>query len=100
MKMNLPEGLIAYKRTPVFDEKTLPAGLQRGHNTKTGVWGVIHILEGKLLYRKLEPFSEIIVDVTMPPVIIEPLVLHEVAPVGSVRFYVEFHAAPTSKNAG
>ena len=36
----LPPGLTAYKRTPVFDQDSLPAGLRRSHRTKTGVWGV------------------------------------------------------------
>jgi hypothetical protein len=33
-----------YRRTPVFDENTLPAGLRRAHRTKPGVWGVIRVL--------------------------------------------------------
>lgn len=90
----LSPDLPAYKRTPVFDETTLPAGLRKRHSTKAGVWGVIHILEGKLLYRTLEPFNEVIADASMPSLIIEPQMEHEVDPVGSVRFYVEFHAEP------
>ena len=31
MKPILPAGLKAYKRTPIFDEHTLPAGLRREH---------------------------------------------------------------------
>jgi tellurite resistance-related uncharacterized protein len=51
MSSELPPGLVAYKRTPEFDENTLPAGLKKAHSTKAGVWGVIHILEGRLIYR-------------------------------------------------
>ncbi|MEO7410774.1 MAG: DUF1971 domain-containing protein, partial [Sphingomicrobium sp.] len=47
-------GMISpYKSTPVFDEKTLPAGLRKEHRTKPGVWGVIRMLEGRLRYRVL-----------------------------------------------
>ena len=40
--------LAPYKRTPVFDETTLPDGLRREHRTKAGVWGIIRVLEGRL----------------------------------------------------
>jgi len=94
MSSELPPGFVAYKRTPEFDENTLPAGLKKAHSTKAGVWGVIHILEGRLLYRTLEPMSERLVDASSPAIIIEPQQLHEVAPQGGVRFYVEFHKMP------
>ena len=30
----LPQGLTAYKRTPMFDQNNLPIGLRREHRTK------------------------------------------------------------------
>jgi tellurite resistance-related uncharacterized protein len=54
----LPAGLTAYKQTPIFDQDSLPAGLRREHRTKAGVWALIHVVEGSLLYRILEPPSE------------------------------------------
>jgi len=90
----LPPGLAAYKRTPVFDETTLPDGLRRKHNTKEGVWGALHVLEGKLLFRWLEPLSEHLLEAGSPPMNIPPQKPHEVSPVGTVRFYVEFHKKP------
>ena len=88
----LPEGLKAYKRTPEFDQDSLPSGLRREHRTKQGVWGLIHVLEGRLLYRILTPLREQVLIPGMPGVV-QPEQLHEVQPLGSVRFYVEFHAA-------
>ena len=87
---DLPDGVEAYKRTPDFTESTVPAGLLRSHHTKPGVWGVIRVLEGELLYRILEPGVE--EHVLAPGVdgIVEPEVAHEVEPRGPVRFYVEF----------
>jgi tellurite resistance-related uncharacterized protein len=93
MNKGLPDGLVAYKRTPVFDEKTIPAGLMRGHSTKAGVWGTIHVLHGELLYRVIEPPGELIVNRDSPLVVIRPQEIHEVALRGPVLFYVEFHAA-------
>ncbi len=88
----LPEGLTAYRRTPVFDQDSVPAGLRLEHRTKEGVWAVIHVLEGRLIYRRLDPRDE---QVLMPGVagIVRPEAPHEVEPLGPVRFFVEFHAA-------
>lgn len=93
----IPEGCIPYKRTPVFDQDTVPPGLQRQHNLKAGVWGALHILEGKLLFRRFDPPGETIGDMSVSPIIIEPLRLHEVSLLGPVKFYVEFYMAPESK---
>ncbi|MBT3307566.1 MAG: DUF1971 domain-containing protein, partial [Alphaproteobacteria bacterium] len=46
----LPSPLKAYRRTPVFTEDTIPKGLRNEHSTKPGVWGVIHVMSGTLLY--------------------------------------------------
>ncbi len=92
MSEELPDGLTAYKRTPVFDQDTLPAGLRRSHRTKPGVWGLIHVIEGRLRYRVLEPFSETELSPGKPGVV-RPDQPHEVEPLGPVRMYVEFHAA-------
>ena len=74
----LPPGLTAYKRTPVFDRDSLPAGLRRSHRTKTGVWGLIHVIEGRLHYRTFDPASE--TDLTpRNPGVVRPGQLHEQA---------------------
>jgi tellurite resistance-related uncharacterized protein len=56
----LPGDVVAYRRSPEFDERTLPAALQRPHTTKAGAWALINVLEGKLLYRVLDPPFEMI----------------------------------------
>jgi tellurite resistance-related uncharacterized protein len=95
MSDRLPAGLKAYKRTPVFDQDSLPAGLRREHRTKAGVWGVIHVLEGRLRYRTLDPPTETVLTPQKPGVV-EPEQPHEVEPLGPVRMFVEFHAAPSA----
>lgn len=47
----LPPGAQAYKRTPVFTQDTVPAGLLRDHVTREGTWALIHVLEGVVRYR-------------------------------------------------
>ena len=91
----LPDGLQAYRRTPVFDENSLPAALRRQHQTKAGVWGLIHVLEGQLRYRTFDPASETVLTPQQQGVV-RPQQFHEVEPLGPVRMFVEFHAAPES----
>ncbi len=86
----LPDNLVAYRRTPIFDQDSLPSALRRRHTTKDDVWGLIVVLEGRLLYRLLEPLSERILDPRTPGMI-KPRQAHEVEPVGPVRFFVEFY---------
>ena len=89
----LPPGLVSYRRTPEFTEETVPAGLKRAHSTKEGVWGLIHVMEGELRYRILDErrsHAELLLSAGSPPGIVEPAILHEVEPVGPVRFQVEF----------
>ncbi len=83
--------LTPIQQTPEFDEHTTPAGLLASHVTKDGIWGKIVVLEGKLLYRILEPTIE---EVELAPGrhgVVEPGVRHEVVPEPGVRFYVQFN---------
>jgi tellurite resistance-related uncharacterized protein len=79
-----------YKRTPVFDETTLPAGLRREHRTKPGVWGVIRVLEGRVRYRLLESESETVLDPEHPGLVL-PGQPHLVEPIGPMRMQIEFY---------
>ena len=68
--------------------------LLKAHTTKQGTWALIHVLEGRLVYKIVEPGrppSNEVLTPTTPPGVIEPAILHEVAPLGPVRFYVEFY---------
>lgn len=86
----LPESVEVYRRTPEFDDRTVPAALLSSHATKAGVWGRIRVLEGKLVYRILDPVVE---ETLLSPDrdgVVEPEVPHQVEPQGRVRFFVEF----------
>lgn len=89
----LPAGLEHSRDTPVFTEQTVPAALLGEHNTKPGTWGLIHVEEGRLLYRVTDPRRQVPDRVLMPgdlPGIVEPTILHCVEPLGPVRFHVSF----------
>lgn len=87
----LPDHVSAYKQTPDFTETTVPAGLLKNHQTKSGVWAKIVVLEGQLNYIILEPSREQHRLDNQTIGIVEPACLHYVEPLGSVRFYVEFY---------
>lgn len=92
--MALPATAQPYRRTPVFTETSVPAGLLAAHTTKEGAWALIHVVEGRLAYRIVDPRrprSETVLTPLDPPGVVEPTILHEVEPLGPVRFYVEFH---------
>lgn len=82
-----------YKRTLVFDENTLPAGLRREHRTKPGVWGVIRVLEGRLRYQVFEPASEVVLTPGHAGLLL-PDQPHLVEPLGPMRMQVEFYDRP------
>jgi len=89
MMPSLPPGVAAYRRTPSFDQDSIPAGLLQAHSTKAGVWGRIVVLSGRLHY-ELTAGGESFELTADQPGIIEPEAEHRVAPLGPVSFYVEF----------
>ena len=97
----LPEGLEPYRQTPEFTEKTVPAGLLRSHSTKEGVWGLIRVSEGALRYRLTDPRRARLEREVRAggEAIAEPEILHEVEPVGRVRFAVAFYKAEEKRAA-
>ena len=86
----LPGSLSPIRKTPEFDETSIPRGLLKAHQTKEGLWGKIVILEGELQYKINQPEEIIILDIDNYGVI-EPAILHEVKPLGTVKFYIEFY---------
>ncbi len=86
---SLPSDAEVYRRTPSFDETTVPRALLEEHSTKAGVWGRIVVEEGLLRYEAPEPSPDSWVLRPGVPGIIAPEQKHRVAPVGHVRFHVE-----------
>jgi hemoglobin len=96
----LPPGLQFVRSTPVFTENTVPPGLLRQHRTAPGTWALIRVLEGRLLLRLLDPRDERVLEPGSEPGVVAPEVPHEVAPLGPVRFLVEFHRTPEARSPG
>jgi tellurite resistance-related uncharacterized protein len=89
--LEFPEGLQEYKRTPLFTETTIPAGLLRDHSTKAGVWGLIRVEQGTLLYTVHYPEQRTYELSSASPGVVVPEMKHHVEPGGEVSFYVAFH---------
>ena len=92
-RMQWPEGFAAYRRTPEFDEKTVPAGLQRNHTTRRGVWARINVLAGELHYHVGEPVGRSFRIAAGSSGTVVPEIPHRVELAGSVRFFVAFSRA-------
>ena len=89
-RREMPEGHAAYRKTKSFSEETVPRALLERHTTKAGVWGLIHVERGRLAYRSYAPVPcDIVLEADTPGIVL-PEVEHEVEPLGSVQFYVEF----------
>jgi len=86
---DLPEDVTSYSKTPVFNEQNVPGTLLKDHKTKAGTWGVIHILEGALLYKTCSDDAAVTLRPNLPG-IIPPKTPHSIEPLGPVRFFVEF----------
>lgn len=88
---SIPENVAAYRRTPEFDEDSVPDVWLSPHSTKRGVWAKIIVLEGRLLYTiRDDPREEVYLDADHFGVV-APRTSHMVKPVGKVRFYIEFY---------
>jgi|GEM_PF-248718 len=93
----LPAGLEPYRQTDVFTEDSIPAGLRKDHCTKSGVWGLIQVAEGRLRYCVTDPRRvgvELILTPESRPAVVEPEILHHVVSLGPVRFHVQFYRQP------
>jgi tellurite resistance-related uncharacterized protein len=89
----IPQGLHFVTRTMDFTEATIPEPLLNNHAVKQGTWGLINVSEGCLLYEITDPRRErhsaiLIAGGTVG--VIEPTILHNVHPIGPVRFHLDF----------
>lgn len=93
-RLEWPEGVTAYRRTPTFTEETVPKALRQDHATAAGVWGRIQVLEGTLDYHLQPPADCSLVVTPEASGVVVPQLRHRVAPRGKVKFFVEFYRLP------
>lgn len=86
-----------YKTTPVFDEVTLPEAIRSAHNTKAGVWGLLHVLAGEVDLVFHDPARRVRVT-PGEPAPIPPQAVHHVELKGPMRMQVEFYREQPDRN--
>jgi tellurite resistance-related uncharacterized protein len=90
----MPAGHAPYKRTATFTRATVPQGLLHEHQTKAGVWAMLHVTSGALDFFEREGAGETTQRVGAgQQATIRPGVEHRVAPLDEVEFCVEFWRA-------
>ncbi|WP_108882264.1 DUF1971 domain-containing protein [Anderseniella sp. Alg231-50] len=90
MDASLPEGLVKYSQSPVFDQDSVPLALQKDHRTKAGVWARAVVSHGSIEYvLEAMPGDPLVVSAGQHA-LIEPEVPHHVRVIGPVEFQLEF----------
>lgn len=87
----VPVDFVAYECTPVFTAATMPGVLREDHAMRRGVWGRVHVLEGKLRYQVPALAMDIALDAGSGRGVIIPEVVHSIEPLEGVRFFVELY---------
>jgi tellurite methyltransferase len=86
----VPAGYEPYRRTPIFEENSVPDALRREHSTKRGVWALIRVTRGSLDYYIHAPVDIHERLTPLSPGVVVPEVPHHVATPDPVSFYIEF----------
>lgn len=82
------------RRTAVFTESSLPAGLTKDHRTKADIWVAINVQQGALFLYLEGSETPIKVDPSQSAWL-EPAVPHRVVCPQAVRFYLAFYRRRT-----
>ena len=90
-RLEMPEGLIPFHRTPLLKNDTIPPNLLSDHKTKAGVWGRIVVVSGTMRYIVEEPVSEAFELTDEKPGIVAPEIPHRIEPIGETHFYVQLY---------
>lgn len=87
--------LRAYKRMPVWNQKTVPETFTHKHNTKEGTWAKIKVLKGQLQFEALSDHDEVtsvqVYDANSDIPFVEPQAWHRVTLLTEdTEFFLEF----------
>ena len=89
----VPAYLVEARRTPLFDNESLPAALAKSH--RTTVWAEIHVRSGGVRYVDLEGDSPRDLHLaTGDCAVIVPGVEHYIEPSTDATFFVQFYREP------
>jgi hemoglobin len=90
----LPAGLQCYRRTLHFSPANVPAALLSSHSVKSGVWGLLRVINGRVRFCLDSGARDSAVVGEGGTAVIAPGVLHHVELLDAAStFYIEFHRA-------
>jgi len=93
-RRELPKGYAPYRRTPTFDQDSLPRALLERHDTKAGVWALLHVVSGAVELVEIDARGEQRRVVTAGhPGVICPEVEHRLVLTGKAELYLELWRA-------
>lgn len=95
-RFEMPASAECYRCTPVFDQDSVPVGLRREHKTRTGVWAMIEVLEGRLRYVVPMLAMDCVLTPAVPGVVV-PEAEHYIEPRGRVRFQLAMYRSPQAE---
>lgn len=88
-RSEVPDEARVYRRTEIFDERSLPSGLRRPHRTRAGVWGRVDVLAGRLRLTMPALGIDAVIEAG-DQAILPPELEHQVEPLGPVRLQIAF----------
>lgn len=88
-RAEMPDIVRYVRRTALWDQDSMPAGLRRAHRLGSGTWGRIVLHDGRLAFSAQTTSPIDVVLDTGTTQAIPPEVEHHVEPLGDVRFHLE-----------
>lgn len=88
----LPEHVVQHGQTKVFTNETVPDALLNEHNTKVGVWGLIHVVEGIVTYHLSDTSISPVDLASGDEMVVAPQEQHFVRLAPNSAFYVSFYS--------
>jgi len=90
MSDEVPDGLVQKGGSPIFTEDSLPSALLEEHSLAEGRWGLLHLLEGNVIFVQLSPVKE--TALTAPAtLLIEPTAPHKLRLTGPLKLRIDFY---------
>lgn len=94
MSNTLPDDLVRSGGTSVFTQDTIPAGLHAAHALAPGRWGLLHVIEGGLVFVDETTGAE--QPLSAPEAwVIMPEMRYHVRVSGPVLCQIDFYRAPS-----
>jgi hemoglobin len=90
----VPDGLVCDQQSPLYSHENLPNALQTSHRLKPGVWGLLRVREGSLVFTLDGKTAHTILLNSGEQLVVEPELAHHVTCLGPALLQIDFYRAP------